>query len=184
MKFMPIITSYSGRCYTKKNLKNDTASVHIFNRTIDLVGFDFGKAEEAVVTFWVTSIKLNNSWNFSERKAYRTMLPTSLSFFDNRMTKKEIEIQIALGTLSYKKYMEAKGILYENGWWYFLIPKHLKCKASKTLIINNQEHYPVAGGYIYDVSHSSAHNGYTEERLADEIISQCYSCMSLERADH
>ena len=100
------------------------------------------------------------------------------------MTKKEIEIQRALGTLPYKEYMKLRGILFENSWWYFPIGNNVKCSMSCTVTINNREHYPVADGYIIDLHYSMAWREWTEKKFAKEIIYQCYQCMSLEAIDH
>ena len=99
------------------------------------------------------------------------------------MTKKEVEIQKALGTLLYKEWMKIYNILFENKWWYFPIPKTMKC-GDKTITIDNIEYYPVADGYIDDLQYSMVHNKWSEEHFAKEVIAQCYSCMGMETIDH
>lgn len=96
------------------------------------------------------------------------------------MTKKEISIQIALGTLPFKEWMKLQGIILKNKWWYFPVPENYL--QSKETIIDN--HYPVADAYIDDLQYSMAWRGWSEEEFAKEIIKQCYECMSLETIDY
>lgn len=100
------------------------------------------------------------------------------------MPIKEIEIQKALGTLPYKEWMKIYNILFENKWWYFPIPKDIKCRPDKTITIDNIEHFPIADTYIDDLQYSMSHNNWSEEHFAEEIIAQCYSCMGLMEIDH
>lgn len=97
----------------------------------------------------------------------------------NDMTIKEIKIQEALGTLPFREYMKREGMLFENNWWYFPIPKTMKVRESKTVTIDDQEHYPVADSYIEDLQYSMNWNKWSEETFANEVIKQCYQCMGM-----
>lgn len=104
------------------------------------------------------------------------------------MTIKEIEIQRALGTLPYAEWMKLQGIILRNEWWYFPVSISQKVHWAITLItINKIKHYPVHAAYIIDLHHSMTYHPVeirTEEELAKEIISQCYTCMGMETIDH
>ena len=156
------------------------------NKAISMLGADFAKAK-ATTAVWG---KLNFQWIQMSLFTLPTPSPNLRCLPATTMTKKEIEIQKALGTLPYKEWMKIKGILFENkieskiSWWYFPIPKTMECKSSETIPIDGIEHFPVADGYIDDLQHSMNWNKWSEEEFAIEIITQCYSSMSLMEIDH
>ncbi len=173
-------------------------SKHTLNKAIDLISVDYIEVELRVAVFYgIHSAILLNSWH-----KFRSMTISFKPKLNLRrtkkqiMTKKEIEIQKALGTLSYKEWMKIKGIIFDDtipcknnlsvkSWWYFPILEEHHCRAVHSIVtINDTEYYPVADGYIDDLYHSMAWRKWSEEKFADEIISQCYSCMSLQDIDH
>lgn len=157
------------------------------NTTITASGVSTGQAGKMIHNFnsmfWGQS-KLNLQWVQMSLSTSPFPTPNLRRLPSTTMTKKEIEIQKALGTLPYKEWMKIHHILFENKWWYFPIPKAMECKSSKTIAIDGIEHYPVADGYIDDLQHSMNGNNWSEEHFAEEIIIQCYSCMSLMEIDH
>lgn len=171
------------------------------NKAISMLGVDFAKAKATIALLGVSTsqagkmlsnfnsiysrqMKINFQWIQMSLFAL-TPSPNLRRLPSSTMTKKEIEIQKALGTLPYKEWMKIHNILFENKWWYFPIPKTMKCNdKTKTKTIDNIEHYPVADGYIDDLQHSMSHNKWSEEHFATEIIAQCYSCMVFMEIDH
>lgn len=161
-----------------------------------ILSVDFAKIERAVVSLGISINQADknlrpfnvlwqhgNSWFQNWIKPKPTLNLNLRRLPSSTMTTKEIKIQKALGTLPYKEWMKIYNILFEGEWWYFPIPKTMKCK-DKTITIDNIDHYPVADGYISDLQYSMAHNRWSEEHFAKEIIAQCYSCMGLMEIDH
>lgn len=180
-------------CSTATNSSPSKLSKYTLNKAI--IDVDFAKIEQAFIYHYTGGFmyiwsKFNTIAMSLKLKPNLRRLPT--------MTKKEIKIQKALGTLSYKEWMKLKGIIFDDSelnnynkqspfikWWYFPLPrgKKVSCRV-KTITINSIEHYPVADGYIDELYNSMAWRKWTEEEFAREIIKQCYSCMSLETIDH
>ena len=170
----------------------------LFNGGKVMLSVDFAKAEATIASFGISINQANKNfrsfsilWHHGSSSWYQNWIkptPTPNSNLrrlpSSTMTTKEIKIQKALGTLPYKEWMKIYNILFENEWWYFPIPKDMKCRDKSTITIDNIEHYPVADGYIDDLQHSMSHNKWSEEHFAEEIIAQCYSCMRIETIDH
>lgn len=180
---------------TASNSPTGKLSKHTLNKAIDLVSVDFAKVERAFIYYYPGG--LMSIWNEFNSTAM-LLKPKPNLRRSQTMTKKEIEIQKALGTLPYKEWMKLKGIIFDDNdinsknrlskdiiWWYFPIEKGMRSRyAAHIVTIDNFKYYPVADAYIEDSYHSMAWRKWSEEELAKEIIAQCYSCMSLENIDH
>lgn len=80
----------------------------------------------------------------------------------------EIKVQKALGTLSYKTYLQLLGIIYVNDTWYFpLVPS---------------KYYPVTNKYIqYIVSQISlVYTNINSKDFAKALAIRSYSCIAAE----
>ncbi|KKL86693.1 hypothetical protein LCGC14_1942170 [marine sediment metagenome] len=183
---------------TASNTPPSTLTRQRLKKFISIIGVDFVKAE-AIVAVTVDIRQANKILHLYNNVFHNSTLqfewlrmsfcmkpkptPNVRRSKPNDMTRAEIKIQKALGTLPFREWMKIKGILFENSWWYFPIGDNVKCNPSKTVTINNREHYPVADGYIEDLQHSMSWNNWSEEKFADEIIIQCYQCMGMENID-
>ncbi|KKM68381.1 hypothetical protein LCGC14_1461420 [marine sediment metagenome] len=192
----------TGNCTTATTSPTSPLTKQHLKKFTSIISVDFAKAESAIIgsVFGVSVYKANKMLHVFNRK-FRTKLSfawmqmTMLNFqrpmptSDIRcskpgdMAKEEKVMQEALGTLPFREYMKRRGVLFENGWWYFPIPKAMKCTITNNVIIDNQEYYPVADSYIEDLQYSMSWNNWSEEKFAKTVIGQCYSCMGLQIND-
>ena len=105
------------------------------------------------------------------------------------MTKKEVEIQTALGTLSYKKWMELYDIKYEDdsNTWFFPILSKYAGELPRIVSIDDRTYYTISDIVIRHIHkyryYSKARNNemwpeeskhWTEKRIAEEVIKNIY----------
>lgn len=96
------------------------------------------------------------------------------------MTKKEILVQKALGTLPYKEWMKLHyyKILFKDNWWYFPIDRYSYLhKAPEIITLRHRGYYPVSNRHIDNLYRLMAGNKWTEKKFAEKVIKQCYLCI-------
>jgi hypothetical protein len=97
------------------------------------------------------------------------------------MTNKERQVQKALGTLSIKGWLQEKGIVLREKWWYFPLKKSTPADNKNVVIINNQKYYKVADEYIDQfVFPISSVN----EVIAEQVIESVYWSISIENGSN
>ena len=108
------------------------------------------------------------------------------------MTRKEVEIQTALGTLSYRKWMELYGIKYEDDsdkWFFPILLKYAdKLPRIVSIVpIDDRVYYTIFDIVIRHIHkyryYGKAGNNkmwpeeskhWTEKRVAEEVIKNVY----------
>lgn len=98
---------------------------------------------------------------------------------DRPLTKKEVEIQIALGTLSYKKWLEFYGVLYRKKYidmWYFpvIIPFGPSHERISSLPGHTGVYYTITNDTIEDVYETEKCAMCDEKAIALSIIDTIY----------
>lgn len=143
----------------------------------NIIDVDFHQAELALLarsnnkSFWI-------QWHMEN---YNTPSLNLCYTQKQTMTKKEIDIQIVLGTLPFKEWMKIKGIVQwdNNGCleWRFPLPEGGGEKWWAKLFSSTSRAAFLDDSYIehlYNII-GLGHSEWSEEELAKEIIKECYA---------